>query len=199
MPTNWDSYEQSGIGANSYTDYELLRKYAKGKMLEIGCGRGKNLALFGGVGIDISESAVEIAKSRGLDARVADACKLPFSGHSFDFVYCIETIEHIEHPEVMLDEIYRVLRPEGCVFIQTPNYPAKRIYDFAHKKWRDDPTHVSKFSSFGLVNMMRRYFTIEDVTARNSKLPLDRRHWLQMIFGHKVIVVGRKPLNSPLL
>jgi len=62
---------------------------------------------------------------------------LPFDNDSFDAVVNFEVIEHVpvEHMEAYFDEIARVLKPEGLLFISTPN---KKIYINY-----PDPYHVS--------------------------------------------------------
>jgi ubiquinone/menaquinone biosynthesis C-methylase UbiE len=60
-----------------------------------------------GEGVDISVNP----KLKLIQGRV-DA-KLPFPNKSFDAVTALAIIEHVEHPEVMLKEIHRVLKPGG--------------------------------------------------------------------------------------
>ncbi len=48
--------------------------------------------------------------------------RLPFDDNSFDAVACCEIIEHLTRDPVwMLGEIHRVLKPEGCLVLTTPN------------------------------------------------------------------------------
>lgn len=113
------------------TTLKLLPDLNNLKVLEIGCGRGwfSRLVLekFPSVkltAMDISEVAINDARKNPgtIDFRVGDAEKLEFADSSFDFVFSCETLEHIPHPENMLKEIYRVLKP-GCKFIlTTENY-----------------------------------------------------------------------------
>lgn len=46
---------------------------------------------------------------------------LPFPDNYFDSVYCDYVLEHIEHPNLFLQEVYRVLKPKGHFFFRTPN------------------------------------------------------------------------------
>ena len=69
-------------------------------------------------GADISPTAVAHARTRyagvaNLEFREADCAALPFADASFDVVVSFETIEHIAAQEAFLDEIRRVLRPDG--------------------------------------------------------------------------------------
>lgn len=74
-------------------------------------------------GIDVSAEQVEIARSRGLNARVADVFE--FLGHAgeYDAVVAIDFIEHFRTSELL--ELMRLirerLRPGGLLVLQTPN------------------------------------------------------------------------------
>lgn len=60
----------------------------------------------------------------------ADAAHLPFADGVFDAVICLEVIEHVRDPQRVLDEIARVLRPGGAVWLSMPFlYP---IHDAPH-------------------------------------------------------------------
>jgi methionine biosynthesis protein MetW len=98
------------------------------KALDVGCGDG---ARYGarvresGVeihGVDISEVAVEAARARGVDARVASLGEpLPFADASFDVVICLEVLEHLVDPAAVVHEINRVLKPGGLALLSVPN------------------------------------------------------------------------------
>lgn len=47
--------------------------------------------------------------------------RLPFDDHSFDWVICMEGIEHILSPSTLIAELCRITKPTGCVIITTPN------------------------------------------------------------------------------
>jgi 2-polyprenyl-3-methyl-5-hydroxy-6-metoxy-1,4-benzoquinol methylase len=46
---------------------------------------------------------------------------LPFDDDSFDVVVCFEAIEHTGDTERTLDQLARVLRPNGLLFVSSPN------------------------------------------------------------------------------
>jgi ubiquinone/menaquinone biosynthesis C-methylase UbiE len=47
---------------------------------------------------------------------------LPFPDASFDFVYCSSVLEHTQAPLRCLDEMLRVIRPDGAIFVEVPDY-----------------------------------------------------------------------------
>lgn len=52
----------------------------------------------------------------------ATAEKIPFDDDYFDLVYCYTVIEHVQNVEKSIDEMIRVCKVGGIVFIQTPDY-----------------------------------------------------------------------------
>jgi methionine biosynthesis protein MetW len=98
------------------------------KALDVGCGDGARYGArvhASGVevhGVDISEVAVESARARGVNARVASlADPLPYPDASFDVVICLEVLEHLVDPAVVAREIARVLKPGGFALLSVPN------------------------------------------------------------------------------
>lgn len=101
------------------------------EVLDVACGEGYGTALLAAraataTGVDIAQSAIDHACSRyaaiaNLGFRQADCAALPFADGSFDVVVSFETIEHIATQEPFLDEVRRVLRPEGLLLLSCPN------------------------------------------------------------------------------
>jgi ubiquinone/menaquinone biosynthesis C-methylase UbiE len=93
------------------------------KVLEIGCGNGKNMLYRNDLqlyGIDISDEQVLICKEKGLDVEKSNMTKLPFSDSEFDSIICIATYHHLDNNEERaqaLKEMYRVLKKSGIVMI----------------------------------------------------------------------------------
>ena len=58
---------------------------------------------------------------------------IPYSNESFDFIYSFETLEHVQDPEQVLKEIYRLLKFGSCAYISTCNYDS--FYEGHYKKF----------------------------------------------------------------
>jgi SAM-dependent methyltransferase len=89
------------------------------RILEVGCGEGelaeRMLTELDAevVAVDQSERMVEITRSRGVDARVADVQELPFAEGEFDCVVAAWMLFHVRDVDRALSEVTRVLRPGG--------------------------------------------------------------------------------------
>jgi SAM-dependent methyltransferase len=82
------------------------------------------------IGIDLSEETIAHAEKRyggrqNLQFQVADCTSLPFADDSFDRVVSFETLEHLKDHEGLMSEFRRVLKPNGCLLLSTPD---KAVY-----------------------------------------------------------------------
>lgn len=102
---------------------QFTRHHGK-KVLEIGVGAGTDHLQWarGGAelsGVDLTDAAIETTRKRlemyGFTSRLqrVDAETLPFEDATFDIVYSWGVIHHSEHPERILMEARRVLKPGG--------------------------------------------------------------------------------------
>lgn len=95
-------------------------------VLEVGCGTGvmaERIHALPGVTLvatDYSTRFVELTAARGVDARQADICYLPFDDDSFDVVYAGWMLYHVRDLERAMNEVRRVLRPGGT-FVAVTN------------------------------------------------------------------------------
>ena len=80
------------------------------------------------VGIDASQivtrRALQNSRREGFGIEIvrADIRDLPFAADSFDVVYTMGTIEHIDEYRQAIAEVHRVLRPGGTAIIGVPNF-----------------------------------------------------------------------------
>ena len=94
------------------------------RVLEVGSGNGKNLFYLKNVskkvGCDMSESFVQMVRSRGIHCVKANAVKLPFHNKTFDYTLCVAVIHHLSTEErriKAIEELIRVTKNGGLIFI----------------------------------------------------------------------------------
>ncbi len=134
-PEFWDlawelEAEGSGLTIDRWTMLTANLEPEAVNILDVGGGRGEFLFWLGERTDDVryrtifdqSRCGVAIAISRGrADAGfVGDCLELPFDDDTFDATFCNEVIEHVEGPQILVDELLRVTRKGGLVGITTP-------------------------------------------------------------------------------
>ena len=98
-----------------------------GRVLDAGCGTGGMLAHLGPpssvVGIDNERLALSFARRRGSTRLLqASATDLPFQSDSFDTVYSLDVLEHLDDDRAGMSELKRVCRPGGTIIITVPAF-----------------------------------------------------------------------------
>lgn len=117
-----------------FARYAIGTGLVKGRrVLDIACGEGYGSYLLKTAGadyvagVDISNESVERARQSfgadGLEYFTSDAKDLRnhFSENSFDLVISVETIEHVENPVGFLEDLRRLVKPDGVIIISCPN------------------------------------------------------------------------------
>lgn len=126
MPTFYDAHA-TDFSKSRFRIWPHIKQFLdslppNSKVLDIGCGNGKNmtyrkdLQMFG---LEYSQSLTDICIQRGLNVIQGNALTLPFENESFDAIIMIAVIHHIDpilHIKV-LNEIQRVLIPNGKCLI----------------------------------------------------------------------------------
>ena len=120
----WNRHLSSRLNKRSF-DYIAKKLLAfssviNGVGLELGCGEGRLVdRLPMAFGIDYSMISLRIAKNRKLPLAQADATKLPFDDGKFDYIVT-NSLHHMPHM-IVLEEVYRLLKPGGYFFCFEPN------------------------------------------------------------------------------
>lgn len=139
--------------------YVFASKFVAGKtVLDVACGSGYGSSYLitcgakEAVGVDLSKNAVRYAKNqyskKGLHFSQGNAVSLPFHDNFFDVVVSFETIEHINEYEKYLEEMKRVLKPEGMFICSTPNI-----------KYTQHPHyHVKEFYPEEFFSLLKNHF-----------------------------------------
>jgi len=110
----------------------LLEPTPDERCLEVGCGGGRLLERLlangsSASGLDHSPDMLNLSAARNplalaesrLELKLADASELPWADDTFTSVISANTFFFLEHPEQLLADILRVLKPDGRAVIAT--------------------------------------------------------------------------------
>jgi len=160
-PTNYDAYQLKPKSAFTiwnhfglYRRCSIISKYKKGGMLlDVGCATGsflttmKNCGDWKLYGVEKSEYAVNLARKKdGINIYQGEIIDAKFPDNYFDVITWWDVLEHVPNPSASLYETYRILKPGGWVFIQTPDPDSWEAHIFG-KYWRgfEAPRHLHLF------------------------------------------------------
>ena len=98
------------------------------RILVAGCGAGHEaVAIQQSLGgqvdaIDVENFVSEkLQKHPSVHFQIGSVCELPFESNTFDAIFYHHVIEHVDRPQASLTDLARVLKPEGWLFVGTPN------------------------------------------------------------------------------
>ncbi|KAL0233358.1 hypothetical protein GEMRC1_012103 [Eukaryota sp. GEM-RC1] len=132
-------------------------------ILDIGCAEGGITGALGIVNNTLERNTHgcdvrDIGYSKGFVFSRTNGTTLPYDDNSFGIVTCLMCLHHVETPEVLFKEVFRVLKPEGVFIIREhdlKNENYSKLFDFQHGLYdlvwsnpRDDPNWISTFSAF---------------------------------------------------
>ncbi len=136
---SWDDWYEKVEGDVDPDVIELkdvLDEEDKNRVLDVGCGAGRHLLYlaqhgFEVRGFDFSESAIDELEETlddvdyDADVRMADFAEdFPYEDESFDAAFGIRSINHADLETInhAVDEMFRVLKSSGLIYVQVPTY-----------------------------------------------------------------------------
>lgn len=162
---------------------DLLRRFrawagpgAPRAFLDVGCGRGLLVDLFGeagftAMGTQLSENAARAARARGADVRVGELRELDLPAASFGIVVFYHVLEHVEAPLAELREAFRLLAPGGLLVAEVPSFdrPGARwlgqrdlCIDYPHHLYFFTPRSLKRLlAQAGFRLAAERHFSLE--------------------------------------
>lgn len=150
----------------------------KGKrILEFGSGEGLNCAFLGKeaadiCGFDLSEGSVRLAEEQypGITFLVANACdpRLDISAGSWDVVLSFEVLEHVPDMSAFLQNLRRHVKPDGVVFLSTPN---RDTFSLGHEPSPINREHIKELNFKELQQLLRPMFPAMEIWGQKFKQP----------------------------
>lgn len=147
----------------------VIRRSLRGSrfktILELGCGTSPMLdASAETIQTDVSWQALSVLKSASQNGKslrpiACNATRLPFLDESFECVICSEVLEHIEQDQIVLQEIFRVMKPGGELILTCPLH--QRYFGFddhfvGHYRRYEAASLTQRLSEIGFKNHRSR-------------------------------------------
>ena len=139
---------------------ELVRQHSRpGRILDVGCWNGQFLNQLGqeweSYAVELSESASAFAREHyGLNVVTGTIHDLPYPRGYFDVVTPWDIIEHVPRPRTDFQKAVDLVRPQGLVFVSTPDFECFES-KFMGRKWPviTPPGHLTYFTKSTIVRL----------------------------------------------
>lgn len=217
----YDSYLRETINNNIefYRQYDVIDINKNDKILDFGCGPGlflkyllkKPLKAVSLYGCDINTVTINRnIKDKNLYnvkfKTIIPDKRLPYKSNYFNTVYLLDVIEHTNYPEYMLKEIYRVLKHDGKLVLNTPDrlsiildpmFYGKKINFFSFNIKRLlgkaflDYTHVKEYSYNEIAKMFQ--LTGFNIVFKNKIIPF---YYLPLLHRGSLLFILKKVKNK---
>jgi 2-polyprenyl-3-methyl-5-hydroxy-6-metoxy-1,4-benzoquinol methylase/uncharacterized protein YbaR (Trm112 family) len=212
-------YSEKNIAGVTKDEYKRLRESIKREIpgnieiiLDVGCGGGwvSNTFLKEGkkvISLDISDNnpikAIKESEHINHAGLIADVYNLPFNENSIDCIIASEVLEHVSDPKRFIENLIKVLKPNGVIVLTTP-YNEKIIYQLCvHcNKLTPQHAHLHVFNE----NNISIFIPLKGVTwtSKNilNKFLLKSRFYLILNFlpfqiWRIIDLIANKILNKP--
>lgn len=158
-------------------------------LLDIGCGSGEYLRRLGFLqpsrtdGIDFNDTAVQLAREKGVDCFQGIFPDFPAEPGTYDALFMNNYLEHTLQPHVEARKAFEVLKPGGQLIGEVPNFRSvdQRLFG---RYWGGNhvPRHTYQFEPASLERLLReagfaRVRTKQELSSNH--LTLSVQNWLQ--------------------
>ncbi len=147
-----------------FTDLVNSAQAAK-RVLEIGCGEGRQLEIFKQrnwdvLGVEPNRDYCLQCKAQGIEVINKYIEDVEFPDGTFDLVVATHVLEHLRDPRILIEKVFRFLKPSGRLILEIP-----LTVEY------DAPEHLFIFSEESLERLMSdRHFTIHKGLKYQDKL-----------------------------
>lgn len=158
-----ETFIQSENTSEHLHRYAIALEYVTGKkVLDIACGEGYGSNLLAEkaqevAGVDVSAEVIQEAANKYVRNNLrfweGSAGSIPVESSYYDVVVSFETIEHHDRHDEMMQEIKRVLKPDGILIISSPDKE-----NYSDKTGYKNPFHVKELYQKEFESLIGRYF-----------------------------------------
>jgi 2-polyprenyl-3-methyl-5-hydroxy-6-metoxy-1,4-benzoquinol methylase len=143
------------------SDIKSIKK--RGRLLDIGCGKGSFLVKllkcgYDAYGVDSYDGILNIIPKE-LQSRVKNSSflNIKFPDEFFDIIVMKQVLEHLPKSNMVIREIHRILKKDGLVYVEVPNFNCMESKLFG-KYWYnlEIPRHLYQFSKKTLKKIFKK-------------------------------------------
>jgi len=170
------------------------------KVIDLGCGEGLFLKLLQErfirlniFGIDSEPNIKNIKKNICADVRVRDLRNSGFPSNFFDIAFCLDVLEHFADLEAPVNEIIRILKPDGLLIVSLPTenifYKIGRLITKGTVSEQKGPCSSPHFYNAKKVNDFlchNRFKAISQIFLPSKFLPLFEVSSFKLIYSSPV-------------
>ena len=165
-----------------------VERYAsKGRILDVGCGRGDFLLMmrergWEAFGLELDSRVSSKSKER-LDLRSGSLSDIRFPDSYFEAVTFWHVFEHVKEPEWTLKECSRILKPGGLLVLAVPNMGSLQAR-LSGKGWfhLDPPFHLYHYSAENIKKLLEKK-GFEVLKVRHFSFEYNPYGFLQSIYN----------------
>jgi len=197
------------VKAEHLARFEFACQFVKDKIVvDCACGSGIGSQMFAQASaqkifaFDLSADAIKSAIANFQQPNIifqqGDATNLPTPDHSADVYISFETIEHLPDAEKFLQEVKRVLKPDGIFICSTPN----RTITNPHTKITDMPWnkfHIQEYTQEEFTDLLKKYFSTIELRGQNKicKTKMALINFIAKLFGARASVRAQQIMKLP--
>ncbi|PYS63630.1 MAG: hypothetical protein DMF76_06555 [Acidobacteria bacterium] len=170
----------------------ILENQPRGALLDVPAGEGALAARLIEAGFDVRccDLYPEIFRLDGVDIHQGNLdAELPFDDRSFDYVTCLEGLEHIENPQQAMREFSRLMRPGGHLIVSVPN-----ILNIEERlKWLvyGYTSHFKPITREGRERLRAEHANREEIAAHVNPIGYSELRYILEKYGFEIASVHR--------
>ncbi|HMH30881.1 MAG TPA: class I SAM-dependent methyltransferase [Methylomirabilota bacterium] len=175
-------------GVESLVKESGVTNRKKVEAIEIGCGEGFSTQrlrdmLPANVNLKASEFVTDLVpKAQELNPKVKiieeSVYETTHADNTFDLIFLLEVLEHLDYPDKALAELARILKPDGYLVLGVPREPLWCGLNMARGKYLsrfgNTPGHFNHWPTFALKRFVNKHFG--PIQAKRTPLP-----WTQVL------------------
>jgi SAM-dependent methyltransferase len=172
---------------------------ARGALLDVPAGEGALAArlLRAGFAVRCCDLYPQIFRLPGVEIKGGDlSATLPYPDESFDFITCVEGLEHIENPQQAVREFARLLRAGGQLVVTVPN-----ILNIEERiKWllHGYTSHFKPISREALARVRAAHGALEEMALHINPISYAELRYTLEKYGFEIAAIHRDKPKSHL-